>query len=106
MIQLYKASNTEFTSNGDFTLDPVITKAELSVELNGTWELTLTAVIEDSGRALEIEQTDVIKVPTFQSDEQLYRVRKVKPNHSTVSVTCDPIFLDSKGDVFLSLIHI
>lgn len=101
MIQLYKASNTEFTSNGDFILDPVITKAELSVELNGTWELTLTAVIEDSGRALEIEQTDVIKVPTFQSDEQLYRVRKVKPNHSTVSVTCDPIFLDSKGDVFL-----
>ena len=54
MIQLYKASNTEFTSNGDFILDPVITKAELSVELNGTWELTLTAVIEDSGRALEI----------------------------------------------------
>lgn len=101
MIQLYKASNTEFTSNGDFILDPVITKAELSVELNGTWELTLTAVIEDSGRALEIEQTDVIKVPTFQSDDQLYRVRKVKPNHSTVSVTCDPIFLDSKGDVFL-----
>ena len=49
MIQLYKASNTEFTSNGDFILDPVITKAELSVELNGTWELTLTAVIEDSG---------------------------------------------------------
>ena len=36
MIQLYKASNTEFTSNGDFILDPVITKAELSVELNGT----------------------------------------------------------------------
>ena len=61
MIQIYKASNTEFTSNGDFILDPVITKAELSVELNGTWELTLTAVIEDSGRALEIEQTDVIQ---------------------------------------------
>lgn len=101
MIQLYKASNTDFSANGDFILDPVVTKASLSVELNGTWELTLTAVIEDSGRALEIEQTDVIKVPTFQSDEQLYRVRKVKPNHSTVSVTCDPIFLDSKGDVFL-----
>ena len=101
MIQIYKNTNTNFDSNGDVILDPVVTKCSLSCELNGAWTLTLVASIDESGRALEITQTDVIKVPTFQSDDQLYRVKKITPTDTQITAICVPVFSDSKGDVFL-----
>ena len=102
MIQLYKATNTNFTANGDLILDQVVSECTLSAELNGSWAIELTAQIDDSGAALEIEANDVIKVPTFMTDsEQLYRVNEPERSDTQVTATLYPIFYDAKSEVFL-----
>ena len=102
MIELYKATNTNFTANGDLILDQVVSECTLSAELNGSWAIELTAQIDDSGAALEIEANDVIKVPTFMTDsEQLYRVNEPERSDTQVTATLYPIFYDAKSEVFL-----
>lgn len=102
MIQLYKASNTDYGSNGDEILDPIITKAEIEAELNGSWILEIDAVIDKNGIALNVEENDVIQLPTFMiHGDQRYRIYDVQRSDDSVIAKANPIFYDSKDDVFL-----
>lgn len=102
MIQLYKASNTDYGPNGDEILDPIITKAEIEAELNGSWMLEIDAVIDKNGIALNIEENDVIQLPTFMiQGDQRYRIYDVQRSDDSVIAKANPIFYDSKDDVFL-----
>lgn len=99
MIQCYKADNTNYENNGDITLFP--TSCELSTEINGTWELTMSHPIDSDGRWKYLSEEAVISAPTFQSDKQLFRVDKCVKSDSSVDVTAYPIFFDSADDCFL-----
>ena len=99
MIQVYSPDTTDFSHNGDMTLFPL--SCELSSELNGAWELTMTHPLDDEGRWKHIVQESVIACPTFQGDKQLFRVDKAIQTDTTVEVTAYPIFFDSADDCFL-----
>lgn len=97
MIQLYKASNTNFSNNGDFVLSP--TTCELKADLNGSWVLSMEHPIAGFWR--EIVQDAVISAPTFVGASQLFRIYRVVKSDDSVSATAYPIFFDSANDVFI-----
>ena len=99
MIQCYKKDNTNYDKNGNTTLSP--TQCELSTEINGTWELTMSHPLDPDGRWKYLSEEAVISAPTFQSDHQLFRVDKCIKTDSSAEVTAYPIFFDSADDCFL-----
>lgn len=99
MIQCYEKDNANYGANGDITLLP--TQCELSTEINGTWELTMSHPLDPDGRWKYLSEEAVISAPTFQSDHQLFRVDKCIKTDSSVEVTAYPIFFDSADDCFL-----
>lgn len=99
MIQCYSKDNTNYDSNGDATLFP--TSCELSTEINGTWELTMSHPMDPDGRWKCLSEEAVISAPTFQSDHQLFRVDKCIKTDSSIEMTAYPIFFDSADDCFL-----
>lgn len=98
MIQIYKPSNTNYTSNGDMTLQP--SEAEVQAKLNGTWQAELSHPIDAEGRWKYIEDQAVLKMPSFNG-EQLFRIVKKNKSDSGIEVTAEPIFLDAAGDCYL-----
>lgn len=99
MIQVYSAGNENFDKNGDMTLFP--TSCQLTCEINGAWELTMSHPLDDEGRWKYLTEEAVISCPTFQGDSQLFRVDKCEKNDSSVQITAYPIFFDSSDDCFL-----
>ena len=99
MIQIYMASNTDYTHNGDAVLAPV--ECEVSAELNGTWELTIEHPLDEEERWKLIQEGAVLSVPTFNKKGQLYRIyRKIKED-TEVTAYARPIFLDAMNDCIL-----
>lgn len=98
MIQIYIPTNTNFEKNGDCTLLPA--SCEISAELNGSWQLTMSHPIDEEGRWKYITENSVIKAPSF-NDEQLFRVKKVGKKDSGITVEAEPIFLDALNDCIL-----
>lgn len=99
MIQVYARGNENFDSNGDMTLLP--TTCELSTEINGAWELTMSHPIDKEGRWEYLEEEAVISAPTFRDDHQLFRIDKCVKTDTTVEITAYPIFFDSADDCIL-----
>ena len=99
MIQIYSENNKNFSSNGDMTLLPE--DASVSVELNGSWNLTMQHPIDQKGRWKCLEEGAVIKAPSFNG-EQLFRIYKKEKSEGGISVEAYPIFFDSKNDCFLT----
>ena len=99
MIQVYARGNENFDSNGDMTLLPTI--CELSTEINGAWELTMSHPIDKEGRWEYLEEEAVISAPTFQDEHQLFRIDKCVKTDTTVEITAYPIFFDSADDCIL-----
>lgn len=99
MIQIYSENNKNFSSNGDMTLLPE--DASVSVELNGSWNLTMQHPIDQKGRWKYLEEGAVIKAPSFNG-EQLFRIYKKEKSEYGVNAEAYPIFFDSKNDCFLT----
>ena len=99
MVQIYQVGNENFENNGDAVL--ICFSCDLSVELNGTWVLNLEVPIDEDGRWKLVTENAVIKVPTWQSDEQLYRIASYTKTESGVSAVAYPIFYDAAKDAFL-----
>lgn len=99
MIQIYSPSNTDFEKNGDMVLMP--SYCAINAKLNGAWTVELEHPLDGEGRWKWIEETAVIKVPSFLSEDQLFRVKTVDKSDSGISATAEPIFMDAMNDCFL-----
>lgn len=99
MIQIYSAGNENFQKNGDAVL--MCYSCLLTAELNGTWHIDLTVPIDKEGRWKLVTEEAVLKVRTWQDDEQLYRIESIKKSNNGVSAVAYPIFYDSANDAFL-----
>lgn len=98
MIQVYSPNNTNYTKNGNAVIFPI--SCEITAEINGTWILELVTPLDDEGRWKLLEANAVIKAPSFNGN-QLFRIRQTSKQDSGVTVTAEPIFLDSVGDCFI-----
>ena len=94
-IMLYKASNTNFTMNGDYTLQPLSCLATFN--LNDTWQLDID--IPEGNEDFVVGA--VISVDTPYGKKQLYRISNVDRNMDQATATAYPIFMDAKNDCFL-----
>ena len=97
MIEIYKPENTEYSMNGDMTLNP--TECMLTMNLNGAWSVSMTHPVDDkleylTENAVICSETPVVK-------KQLVRILNITKNDSSVTCTAYPIFFDSKNDCFL-----
>lgn len=99
MIQIYSPGNTDFDHNGDAVLQPE--SCLLNAVLNGEWVLELMHPMDDRGLWQLVEENAVLRVPTWQQDEQLYRIRSVIKTDYDVTARAYPIFFDSANDLFL-----
>lgn len=100
MIQIYSPSNTDFEKNGDIVLMP--TACAINAELNGAWTIELEHPIDKEGRWKWIEETAVIKVPSFFAEDQLFRLKSVEKSDAGISASGEPIFMDAMDDCFLT----
>lgn len=100
MIQIYSPDNTDFEKNGDMVLMP--SSCVINAELNGAWTINLKHPLDEEGRWKHIEEMAVIKVPSFITDDQLFRLKIVEKSDSGISVSGDPIFMDAMDDCFLT----
>lgn len=99
MIDIYLPSNTNFTANGDMTLEPI--KAELEPNLNGPWIYKLEHPIDDLGRWKYIQDGAVIKAPSFNG-VQMFRIKHSIENEDIIEAEAEPIFLDAKDEIFIT----
>lgn len=97
MIEIYKPENTEYSMNGDMTLNP--TECMLTMNLNGAWIVSMTHPVDDKLEYLT--ENAVICSETPVGKKQLFRIRNITKNDSSVTCTAYPIFFDSKNDCFL-----
>lgn len=97
MIEIYKPENTEYSMNGDMTLNP--TECMLTMNLNGAWNVSMTHPVDDKLEYLT--ENAVICSETPVGKKQLFRIRNITKNDSSVTCTAYPIFFDSKNDCFL-----
>lgn len=102
MIELYKASNTNFSNHGDIVLSPF--SCIIQAEINGTWGLSLTHPLDKEGKFKELVTGAVIKAPSFNGS-QLFRIRNTVKANNGISCEADPIFLDARGDAFIQSVH-
>lgn len=100
MIQIYGPNNTDFDKNGDMVLMPTI--CTISAELNGAWTIDLEHPLDIEGRWKWIVETAVIKVPSFLTEDQLFRLKSVEKSDAGISASGEPIFMDAMDDCFLT----
>lgn len=100
MIQIYGPDNTDFEKNGDMVLMP--SSCTINAELNGAWTIELEHPLDGEGRWKWIEETAVIKVPSFLSEDQLFRVKTVDKSDAGISASGEPVFMDAMDDCFLT----
>lgn len=102
MIQLYKRTNTDFASNGDFILSPE--SCDLTLKLNSTWELKL--ILNKNNENIDafnsVKEEAVLMIQDPWHSGQLYRIYKAEKTMFDVIAYAYPIFLDAANDTFLA----
>jgi len=98
MIQVYSEGNTNYTKNGDMTLNP--TEATVTAELGGAWSACLKHPIDEEGRWRYLTQEAVVRMPSFNGD-QLFRIRERSKDDTSVTCSMVPLFFDSMNDNFI-----
>lgn len=97
MIEVYKQFNTNYSNNGDYSIEPI--RCELDSMLNGIWQLELEAY-QDYHEALVTD--NVIKVNTSERANQLFRINRRIRDDDLIIVHAVPIFLDAKDEVCIT----
>ena len=98
MIQLYRAENTNFETNGDIILQP--TSCIVTAGLNRTWQVDMEHPIDEEGRWEYIVADAVIKCPSFNGI-QLWRIVQTEKRDTGIVAVCDPIFYDAAHEVVI-----
>lgn len=96
MIQVYHASQTDFTVNG---IEVHPSECPFEATINGTWELSMTVPYSDD-HWQDIEDNGIVRAKTPYG-EQLFRIYSKDKNKFEVSVNAYPIFMDAKNDTFI-----
>ena len=96
MIQIYHASQTDFTVNG---IEVHASECIFEATINGTWELSMAVPYSDD-RWQDIEDNGVVRVRTPYG-AQMFRIYSKDKNKFEVSVNAYPIFMDAKNDTFI-----
>lgn len=99
MIQIYKKENTNYNRNGDITPDAIM--AESTINLNGEWEMELTAPLTDENVEV-VTNYAVIKVKQPESEtDQLWYIYKKDKSDEEITAYARPVFMQAAEDCIL-----
>lgn len=101
MVQLYKANNKNFTSNGDFNLDNIISSLNFTGGIKNIHNITIAIEFDEDGIWEQVKEYDVLKLDTPVLSDQLYRIYDVTPNDDNLIIEAQPIFMDAIKTVIL-----
>lgn len=101
MICIYSPTNTDYTHNGDATLIPI--RCELSMSINGAWQLTLEHPYDPEERYKYITEGAVLRVDINSVREQTttrqrFRVYQYTKGLNSVTAIAFPIAMESTYD--------
>lgn len=107
MINLYIPTNTDFTNNGDATLQPL--SCEIKQIINGAWRLNMELPYDPEGRYKLIDKGATLRVTDIPScseisTTQLYRIYNYKRNTKSLTVIAFPKAMESTFDAPISQI--
>ncbi len=93
MIDIYKASNTNYARNGDVTVQPVscIFYGNMTTQ---EYRIELTCRYDAQGRWKYLEKENVICCPTPWSKKQLFRIYDLDKEGRTITAYARHIFFD------------
>ena len=94
MIEIYKASNTNYDYNGDAVLHPISCLLDTN-----DWKLTIDNPADEN--IIYFEKEAVLAVPTWYSEKQLFRIFDYEKSETGITAYARPIFFDSAHDVML-----
>lgn len=100
MIIIYEKDTTKFTNLGLGVINP--TKAIITEELNGIYELELVSAYDKNRKYELLEQSRIIGVETPKG-RQHFRIYKVIPTLTEITVNARHIFFDLLDNLILSL---
>lgn len=102
MINVYSANETNFDNNGLATLNPL--SADLSLEVNGNWVLTLVLPWDREKKYTYVEKNNIIIadvncVREQASKRQKFRIYDYRKNYNTITVKACPVAFEATFDV-------
>lgn len=97
MIQIYKYDNTNYSNNGDVTLNPTS-----CIYKDSEKELILEHSYDESSRWKYIECDNVIK-GTLHGIDQLFRIYKIENDLDTITAYARPIMYDLINNVLIDV---
>lgn len=101
MINIYGKDNTNYNTNGDATLIPI--RADLTITLNGSWQLEVEVPYDKEKRYELIEEgaviiCDVGCIRELASTRQRFRIYDYKKGISSVTAIAFPVAMESTHD--------
>lgn len=101
MINIYGKNNTNYNTNGDATLIPI--RADLTITLNGSWQLEVEVPYDKERRYELIEEgaviiCDVGCIRELASTRQRFRIYDYKKGISSVTAIAFPVAMESTHD--------
>ena len=107
MINLYIPTNTDFTNNGDATLQPL--SCEIKQIINGAWRLNMELPYDPEGRYKLVDKGATLRVTDIHScseisTTQFYRIYNYKRNTKSLTVIAFPKAMESTFDAPISQI--
>ena len=100
MINLYSPTNTDFTHNGNATLQAI--SCELTVNINGAWQLELEIPYDKEERWKLIEEGAILQVDVDCireiSTRQRFRIYDYRKTEDSVIAIAFPVAMESTHD--------
>jgi phage minor structural protein len=100
MINLYSPTNTDFTHNGNATLQAI--SCELTVNINGAWQLELEIPYDKEERWKLIEEGAILQVDVDCireiSTRQRFRIYDYRKTEDSVVAIAFPVAMESTHD--------
>lgn len=104
MINLYNINNTDFTKNGNATLEAL--RCEFRVEVNGAWSIELEIPYDSFGKWKLVQKDTMLKVDVdcireFTSTSQLFRVDNYRKTETSLVVIAYSVGMEARHDVLI-----
>lgn len=97
MIQIYHASQTDFTVNG---IEVHPSECPFEAMINGTWELSMTVPYSDD-HWQDIEDNGVVKVRTLTEHNYSAFIQKIKTNLKCQSMHIQSLWMQRMTLLFM-----
>ena len=104
MINLYNINNTDFTKNGNATLEAL--RCEFRVEVNRAWSIELEIPYDSFGKWELVQKDTMLKVDVdcireFTSTSQLFRVDNYRKTETSLVVIAYSVGMEARHDVLI-----